>query len=132
MPREAEWEYGCRGGTTTKFYFGDSEEDLGDYAWYTKNTNNKGTQPCGLKRPNAFGLYDMHGLALEWCADGQRTYRDQEETDPEGPTDAAAGRVLKAGSWLTTPRDCRAALRVPARPLWVRGDRVGFRVLASR
>ena len=77
LPREAEWEYSCRAKATTKFYFGDSEAILGDYAWYAQNTNKTGTQPCGIKKPNLFGLYDMHGLVLgvvcRWPPDLQRS-----------------------------------------------------------
>jgi formylglycine-generating enzyme required for sulfatase activity len=132
LPREAEWEYSCRTGTTTKFYFGDNEADIGDYAWHWKNTNLKGTQPCGLKRPNAFGLYDMHGLAWDWCADGKRTYKDQDETDPEGPTGAGEPRVVRGGSFVNAPRECRAAARNGGFPPSHLQRNIGFRVLVSR
>jgi formylglycine-generating enzyme required for sulfatase activity len=127
LPREAEWEYSCRAGTTTKYYFGDNEADLGDYAWYSGNRKGKGTQPCGRKKPNAFGLYDMHGNAWEWCADGKRTYKDQEETDPVGPTSA---RVIRGGAFYDDPRHCRAAYRGGSS---YSGDHtIGFRVLVGR
>jgi formylglycine-generating enzyme required for sulfatase activity len=129
LPREAEWEYCCRAKTTTKFYFGDDEADLGAYAWYTKNTNDKGTKSCGLKKPNNFGLYDMHGLAWEWCDDGKRTYKDQDETDPVGP--AGSSRVVRGGSWNCGPRDCRAAIRFDDAPSNRHGLN-GFRVLVVR
>jgi formylglycine-generating enzyme required for sulfatase activity/serine/threonine protein kinase len=130
LPREAEWEYSCRAGTTTKFSFGDNDADLGDYAWYSGNADSK-THPCGLKKPNAFGLYDMHGLAWEWCADGKRTYKNQDETDPEGPTSAGASRVGRGGSWSGVPRRCRAAARGVDAPSF-RKVYIGFRVLVSR
>jgi formylglycine-generating enzyme required for sulfatase activity len=130
LPREAEWEYSCRAGTTTKFSFGDNEAILGDYAWYSGNSGG-GTRPCGLKKANAFGLYDMHGLAWEWCADGRRTYTTQDETDPEGPTSAGASRVIRGGSWRVDPGFCRAAARTFFVPSF-RNDRLGFRVLVSR
>jgi formylglycine-generating enzyme required for sulfatase activity len=130
LPREAEWEYGCRAGTTTKFYFGDNEADLGEYAWYIKNSSTR-THPCGLKKPNDFGLYDMHGLTWEWCADGKRTYKDQEETDPEGPTGAGTSRVIRGGSAFYVPRLCRAAHRDAVAPS-DRNDHFGFRVFVSR
>jgi formylglycine-generating enzyme required for sulfatase activity len=130
LPREAEWEYSCRAKATTKFYFGDSDADLGDFAWYFGNSGG-GTHPCGLKKPNAFGLYDMHGLAWEWCADGMRKYENHEEADPEGPTGASASRVYRGGSWLNDPRGCRAANRTGFAPSR-RDVNVGFRVLVSR
>jgi formylglycine-generating enzyme required for sulfatase activity len=127
LPREAEWEYSCRAGTTTRFYFGDNEADLGDYAWYTGNSGSR-PHPCGRKKPNAFGLYDMHGLALEWCADGIRTYTNKAETDPEGPTRAGSPRVLRGGAWHYPPRSCRAACRCDIAPS-SRNLVSGFRVL---
>jgi formylglycine-generating enzyme required for sulfatase activity len=93
-----------------------------------------GIRPCGVKTRNGFGLYDMHGNAWEWCADGKRTYKDQEETDPEGPR--VLGRhddprpVIRGGGWDCDPRDCRAARRNECPP----GSRqwnLGFRVLVS-
>ena len=68
LPTEAEWEYACRAGSTTEFSFGDEETKLGEYAWYKLNSNKK-TQPVGLKKPNAWGLYDMYGNVAEWTYD---------------------------------------------------------------
>jgi len=127
LPREAEWEYACRAKTTTRFYFGDNEADLGSYAWYVKNANNR-IHACGQKKPNDFGLYDMHGLVWEWCADGKRTYKDQEETDPEGPTSAGGSRVIRGGCAWYVPRLCRAAHRDAVAPDG-HTDHFGFRVL---
>jgi formylglycine-generating enzyme required for sulfatase activity len=134
LPREAEWEYSCRARSTTKdwvttkYYFGDNVADLGDYAWYADNAKPYGTRPCGQKKPNAFGLYDMHGLAWEWCDDGKRTYSDDAESDPVG---AGASRVIRGGSFNFDPRYCRAALRFDDAPS-NRFGILGFRVLVSR
>jgi formylglycine-generating enzyme required for sulfatase activity/serine/threonine protein kinase len=134
LPYEAEWEYSCRAvreakKPTTKFYFGDDESKLGDYAWYAKNSNT--THPCGLKTPNNFGLYDMHGNAWEWCEDGKREFKDRDETDPTGPTTAGASRVFHGGSWNRDSQRCRAACSPVFAPSYRIGD-LGFRVLVSR
>jgi formylglycine-generating enzyme required for sulfatase activity/tRNA A-37 threonylcarbamoyl transferase component Bud32 len=136
LPCEAEWEYSCRAvrdakRPTTKFYFGDEESKLGDYAWYKENSGAT-THPCGQKTPNAFGLFDMHGLVYEWCADGPRKYEDRDETDPLGPTDARASRVYRGGSFAGVARYCRAAYRNDFIAPSFRNVSLGFRVLVSR
>jgi len=105
LPTEAEWEYACRAGTTTRFSFGDSESALGDYAWHKGNCGGK-TQPVAQKKPNAWGLYDMHGNVKEWCADWLGSYPTGTSVDPQG---AASGvhRVARGGDWSTDSTDWR-------------------------
>jgi formylglycine-generating enzyme required for sulfatase activity len=115
LPTEAEWEYACRAGTETTWSFGNDEKVLGDYAWYDKNANDIGegyAHQVGLKKPNAFGLYDMHGNVCEWCHDyyGEDYYKQSSEKDPTGPT-SGSSRVLRGGSWYFTSRGSRSALR---------------------
>jgi len=126
LPTEAEWEYACRAGSKTKFCFGDADEGLGDYAWYLDNSGDM-MHPVGQKKPNAWCLYDMHGNAWEWCADGYGDYPDGAVTDPQG---AASGsrRVLRGGSWYCVTDNCRAAYRRGGGPDY-RGNRSGFRVV---
>jgi formylglycine-generating enzyme required for sulfatase activity len=116
LPTEAEWEYACRGGTETRWSFGDDEEDLGDYAWYAKNAwdiDEKYAHQVELKKPNAFGLYDMHGNVYEWCHDYYEAdyYKQSPEKDPTGPT-SGSSRVFRGGSWVSlTSRYTRSAHR---------------------
>ncbi len=127
LPTEAEWEYACRAGTTTKYSFGDDESDFGEYAWYGDKYGDK-HYPVGSKQPNAWGLYDMHGNVWEWCQDLYGDYPSGTVTDPTG---AASGsyRVNRGGSWISS-EGCRSAYR-GRDPPYFRFCRIGFRVYLS-
>lgn len=128
LPTEAEWEYACRAGTTTRFCFGDSDNDLSDYAWYLDNSGEK-TRPVGQKKPNAWGLYDMHGNVWEWCQDRYDSgyYREGGKDDPTGPQNGGR-RVLRGGSWYDDASFCRAAFRFSGTPTGTCYN-FGFRVV---
>jgi formylglycine-generating enzyme required for sulfatase activity len=99
LPTEAEWEYCSRAGSSAKWCFGDDERTLGDYAWVRANSE-KRTHPVGQKKPNAWGLYDMHGNVWEWCQDWYAvTYSSGAVTDPTGPGSGDA-RCLRGGGWV--------------------------------
>ena len=115
LPTEAEWEYACRAGATTRFHFGDSESELGEYAWSLKNTwdlGKKYAQRIGQKKCNPFGLHDMHGNVWEWCQDWyeEKQSGNSLATDPQGPT-TGSDRVGRGGSWGSMPVYCRSAYR---------------------
>ena len=110
LPTEAEWEYACRAGTETQLFSGDTEEGLEDYAWYSANSGDT-THPVGQKKPNAWGLYDMHGNVFEWCADWYGEYAARPATDPTGPA-TGSDRVLRGGCWFSNPVACRSAGRL--------------------
>ena len=125
LPTEAEWEYACRAGTTTKYSFGDEESQLGAYAWYDVNSDDR-AHPVGQKRPNPWGLYDMHGNVWEWCQDSYGAFPQGLATDPKGPS-SGSSRVNRGGCWLSYAGFCRSALRDGDSPT----DRffyLGFRV----
>ena len=132
LPTEAEWEYACRAGTTTKYGFGDDEKQLGEYAWFSGNANFAGEQYAhrvGQKRPNAFGLYDVHGNVLEWCADWyeKEYYKKAPASDPSGPP-SGSFRVLRGGSWVDEPFNLRSSYRHYVPPGY-RFDGIGCRVV---
>jgi formylglycine-generating enzyme required for sulfatase activity len=111
LPTEAEWEKAARAGSTTKYCFGNSGTNLGDYAWYVVNSN-KQTHPVGARKPNAFGIYDMHGTAWEWCNDwyNDNYYKSSPVNNPKGPSNGL-GRVLRGGGWFSSAGYCRSAFR---------------------
>lgn len=125
LPTEAQWEYACRAGSTTRFGFGDSDSDLGWYAWYNNNSSGR-PHPVGEKLPNAWGLYDMHGNVEEWCADGFSTYPGGSVTDPTGPV-SSSYRMLRGGNFSHNALLCGSADRTYATPSST-GYRMGFRV----
>ena len=101
LPTEAEWEYACRSGSTTRWCFGDDEKELEEYAWY-RNMGGKGTKPVGRQLPNGFGLFDVHGNVFEWCSDNIE--------DPQGPSSGT--RLSKGGSFGLPSQYIRSAYRV--------------------
>ncbi|MFV1964309.1 MAG: SUMF1/EgtB/PvdO family nonheme iron enzyme [Pirellulaceae bacterium] len=111
LPTEAEWEYACRAGSATRFSFGDDENDLAKYAWAKPHSRGR-TWPVGQKRPNAWGLYDMHGNVWEWCNDfySDSYYRESPLANPRGPG-SGKRRVLRGGAWNSPAEKCRAAYR---------------------
>ena len=135
LPTEAEWEYACRAGSKTMFCFGDSDSRLGDYAWYSNNSSSK-THSVAQKKPNAWGLYDMHGNVWEWCEDScdysggvvTDTYRDGIK-DPL--CNSGSNRMIRGGSWLYEARDCRSADRLSGTP-GSRYDSLGFRLVRAQ
>jgi len=144
LPTEAEWEYACRAGTSTRFYNGDKEDDLRavgniadaalkrkwvDVTWAMSwDDGFPFTSPVGKFRPNAFGLHDMLGNAWEWCADWyHKDYPRGSPQDPQGPQTGTL-RITRGGAWSTQPKFCRCAFRDWHEPSY-RSDCVGFRVV---
>ena len=124
LPTEAQWEYACRAGTQTRFYFGDDESEAEQYAWYEQNagrgTEGVGTHPVGQKKPNSFGLYDMHGNIFDWCLDwyDSKYYSNSPKEDPAGPPKGemikatnSIDRVLRGGSWGSPVLECQSSYR---------------------
>jgi formylglycine-generating enzyme required for sulfatase activity len=111
LPTEAEWEYACRAGTSTRWSFGDDAARLGEFAWFAGNSERR-THPVGEKKANPWGLHDMHGNVPEWCWDwyGVNALRDAPALDPPGPGSGIA-RVYRGGAWNMRGEQTRSAGR---------------------
>lgn len=137
LPTEAEWEYACRSGTTTPFAFGSQISDtLVNYnaeipSSYSESGINTGHPlPVGSFRPNAFGLYDMHGNVWEWVSDWYAPYSSEETSDPEGPKTGKL-KIIRGGSWYFGADQVMSSTRRSHAPeLW--GFSTGFRIVAEK
>ncbi len=126
LPTDAQWEYACRAGTTTWFYFGDMASNFDNFGWYEGNSA-KSTQPVGQKQPNAWGLYDMLGNVWEWCLDWYTPNTAGSFTDPTGPT-TGTERTLRGGSFMQPAILNHSAERNHFDPT-LRSQDLGFRVV---
>ncbi|MBI2946745.1 MAG: formylglycine-generating enzyme family protein [Verrucomicrobia bacterium] len=125
LPSEAEWEYACRAGTTNFFSFGDAATEADPYAWTSENSDST-THPVGQKRPNPWGLHDVHGNVWEWCLDWFGDYPTNGMTNPLGPAQGKF-KVFRGGSWYHDADFARSANRfmmAPSNGIYF----VGFRV----
>jgi len=130
LPTEAEWEYACRAGTTTRYSFGDADSKLGEYAWYYGNSEHE-THPVGQKKPNPWGFYDMHGNVWEWCQN--RSYGISEDDLAYANTwedVAVSSPALRGGGWVNYPKKCRSAYRITFHPNYGHYS-LGFRLCRS-
>jgi len=126
LPTEAEWEYACRAGTTTRFFWGDDAAGIDDYVWHRGNSGER-TRPVGGKRPNPWGLHDMNGNVMEWCEDWYGPYAAGDKTDPRGPA-KGTDCVMRGGSWNCGLAYCRPATRGWCAP-FCRYNIYGFRLV---
>jgi len=123
LPSEAEWEYACRAGALAAYHFGNERARLHEFDFFQDNSHGR-TQICGLKRPNAFGLHDMHGNVWEWCRDAYRNYPGSTAADNTG----GMWRVIRGGNFHVAATECRSAERVRLPPE-SHGNLLGFRVM---
>jgi len=130
LPTEAEWEYACRAGTTTKYSFGNDARKLKAYAWFASNSSRR-TKTVGQKKPNPWGLYDMYGNVAEWCNDfySRNYYETSPQKNPRGPAKAKE-RVLRGGAWNSTADKLRSSSRSSDPSIddtCLASDAIGFR-----
>jgi len=135
LPTEAEWEYACRAGTQTAYFFGSNPLKLADYAWFDKNSGGH-PHPVGQKRPNPWGLYDMCGNVWQWCNDFYQVdyYQKAPQENPRGPKDGET-KVVRGGAWKFSDQNCRSGYRYNENPGYVDVcfgyDIYGFRCVRS-
>ncbi len=127
LPTEAEWEYACRAGSKTAYHFGPEVAKLAEHAWFDQNA--KGPQPVATRKPNAWGLYDMHGNVWEWCSDWLGDYSAEPSIAPAGPKQGT-DRVVRGGGWDIDSAACRSAYRDGGEPT-TRLESLGFRVAVT-
>ncbi|MEA2051301.1 MAG: formylglycine-generating enzyme family protein [Euryarchaeota archaeon] len=133
LPSEAEWEYACRAGTTTRYSFGDEDASLDDYAWYRDNSDHQ-THPVGQKKSNSWELYDMHGNVWEWVSDcWYGNYNGAPEDGSAWAEDSSCFSVIRGGGWRSDIRCCRSAARSWPDALDIMiGAKVGFRLVKEQ
>ena len=115
LPTEAEWEFACRAGTSTRFHFGEGEGQLGDYAWYSGNSGRQ-THPVGERKPNAWGFHDMHGNLWEWCRDYYQADTRKIPLDGSPCLEESEGRVLRGGCFHNFGIHCTVMKRYQINP----------------
>jgi formylglycine-generating enzyme required for sulfatase activity/serine/threonine protein kinase len=135
LPTEAEWEFACRAGTTTRFWAGNDEEALTQVSWFSANSGRR-THAAGQFAANPFGLFDIHGNVWEWVQDAwdptyYAQFQEKPAIDPGGPSSAGASRVVRGGSWGDIPSLCRSSYRGANEPTTTHFDLIGFRVAIS-
>jgi sulfatase modifying factor 1 len=130
LPTEAQWEYACRAGTASPFFWGHDPDQLPHYGWFNGNAGDR-THPVDTMRPNPWGLWHLAGNVWEWCADEYETYTAQPEQDPVPVTGDGSGYIRRGGSWHRVPGICRSASRASSNADY-RGTSIGFRLAASR
>ena len=126
LPTEAEWEYACRSGSTTAYSFGNDNDLLDEYAWYESNSDGK-YQMVGMKKPNEWGLHDMHGNVAEWTLDyyNPRSYYEnvgKTSNNPYGIATKLYPRVVRGGSWMNPNYRLRSSARLPSNKSWKKQD----------
>jgi len=128
LPTEAEWEYACRAGTTSRYYWGEdvNDRDVYQYAWAFSRAEGK-SRAVGTKKPNPWGLYDMSGNVWEWCSDWRGPYIANDTIDPNGPAEGKR-KIYRGGSWFNKPSTLRSANRHGHEPE-VRGTNAGLRLV---
>lgn len=127
LPTEAEWEYACRAGTTTEYYWGNESKDALEYAWFELNSLDS-THAVGTKKPNQWGLHDMAGNVWEWCADLWWADYRADALEPQRSSTEMKRRVIRGGAWDMDVFRCRSAYR-SCEGESISSKKIGFRIL---
>jgi formylglycine-generating enzyme required for sulfatase activity len=131
IPTEAQWEYACRAGTETSWFFGSSVSDLDDYAWYRNNSKDS-VHMAGEKKPNPWGIYDLYGNVSEWCRDSLYRYSSAKELDPLHEDSEAKLYVARGGGYSSSAEDCRSASRLFIHRNNEFGEEIGVRIVCMK
>jgi formylglycine-generating enzyme required for sulfatase activity len=131
IPTEAQWEYACRAGTKTSWFFGSSVSDLDDYAWYRNNSRDS-VHMVGEKKPNPWGIYDLYGNVSEWCRDSLYRYSSTKEPDPLHVDSEAKLYVTRGGDYSSFAEECRSASRLFIHRDNEFGEEIGVRIVCMK
>lgn len=131
LPTEAQWEYACRAGTQTSWFFGSRMSDLDNYAWYRDNSKDS-VHGVGEKKPNPWGIYDLYGNVSEWCRDSLYRYSSTKELNPLHVDSEAILYVARGGGYSNFAEDCRSASRMFIHHDNEYGEEIGIRIVCMK
>lgn len=131
LPTEAQWEYACRAGTTERWYFGEDESLLDEFAWYASNSGGI-PHPVATRQANPWGIYDLYGNVAEWCRDEFRRYDENEIVNPMQSAEDGLMKLVRGGDYASPANECRSACRAFCDNANINDEPTGFRIVINR